>query len=365
MKILFVTGIFPPEIGGPATAIAEAAKQMKSQGHEVTVLTYGKSTEETAECLRVSRDGSLVQRYLAMRDQILLHLTPETLVVATDLASVGVPTRLALVGKPNRLVLRLGGEWLWEDAILHNDVQMSLRTFWSSPPRRLSFRLKRWMASWVLRRAQKIIVTSGLLGEMLPKIASPLQAQITVLQNVERVSSPVQRPSEEPHRPFRVIYVGRFAPVKNVPFFARVLRSLIDEGAQISCRFIGDGPDRSAIESTLQGVSGIEFLGSVAQPRVRELMADSDLLVLPSYTDISPNVVFEALGCNLPCLITSENGLPSGLGGVVLVSPTDAEEWKQQLRALLEPKAYAQLRDAMYVPDAKTSSSFAEEVLRV
>ena len=365
MKILLVSGIFPPEIGGPATAIAEAAVQLRAQGHDVTVLTYGETTESASDCVRVSRAGSLVQRYLAMRREICARLTPETLVVATDVASVGVPVRLALVGKSNRLVLRLGGEWLWEDAILHNDVQMSLRAFWSSPPKTLAFRFRRVMVSWVLRRAQKIIATSGLLGEMLPRIAPGLRARVFILQNVERVSSPVQRVPEGPHCPLRLLYVGRFAPVKNVPFFANVFRSLVTEGVSLACRFIGDGQEFEKVKELLDGVPGVEFLGSLPQPRVRELMAESDLLVLPSYSDISPNAVFEALGSGLPCLITSENGLPEGMGGVVLASPTDAEEWKSQLRLLVQEDAYVRLRDAIHVPDVQTTTSFAEEILRV
>ena len=39
MKILVVTGIFPPDIGGPATYIPEIAEALLKRGHEVTVLT--------------------------------------------------------------------------------------------------------------------------------------------------------------------------------------------------------------------------------------------------------------------------------------------------------------------------------------
>ena len=39
VKILIVSGIFPPDIGGPATYVPEVARELVGRGHEVTVLT--------------------------------------------------------------------------------------------------------------------------------------------------------------------------------------------------------------------------------------------------------------------------------------------------------------------------------------
>jgi len=39
MRILITTGIFPPDIGGPATYVPTIAKALAERGHQVTVLT--------------------------------------------------------------------------------------------------------------------------------------------------------------------------------------------------------------------------------------------------------------------------------------------------------------------------------------
>jgi glycosyltransferase involved in cell wall biosynthesis len=39
MEILITTGIFPPDIGGPATYVPTIAKALAERGHQVTVLT--------------------------------------------------------------------------------------------------------------------------------------------------------------------------------------------------------------------------------------------------------------------------------------------------------------------------------------
>ncbi len=39
MRLLITTGIFPPDIGGPATYVPTIAKALVERGHKVTVLT--------------------------------------------------------------------------------------------------------------------------------------------------------------------------------------------------------------------------------------------------------------------------------------------------------------------------------------
>ncbi len=48
MKILITTGIFPPDIGGPATQIEQLAQDLAKNGFEVAVLTYGNPEKKIA-----------------------------------------------------------------------------------------------------------------------------------------------------------------------------------------------------------------------------------------------------------------------------------------------------------------------------
>ena len=52
MRILITTGIFPPDIGGPATYVPTIAKALAERGHQVTVLT-------TSEPENLQRDDSI------------------------------------------------------------------------------------------------------------------------------------------------------------------------------------------------------------------------------------------------------------------------------------------------------------------
>ncbi|MGH7855709.1 MAG: glycosyltransferase, partial [Candidatus Binatia bacterium] len=41
MRVLITTGIFPPDIGGPATYVPKIAGALQEAGHQVSVVTLG------------------------------------------------------------------------------------------------------------------------------------------------------------------------------------------------------------------------------------------------------------------------------------------------------------------------------------
>jgi hypothetical protein len=45
MKIVLATGIYPPDIGGPATYVRELAESLTSKGNKVVIVTYGRSEQ--------------------------------------------------------------------------------------------------------------------------------------------------------------------------------------------------------------------------------------------------------------------------------------------------------------------------------
>jgi len=78
----------------------------------------------------------------------------------------------------------------------------------------------------------------------------------------------------------------------------------------------GDGPERTALDQRAQelGVSdGIIFAGF--QSNVSPFYALSDVFVLPSHSEGSPNVLLEALAAGVPVIATRAGGVPEMLQG--------------------------------------------------
>ena len=338
MTYLFATGIYPPEIGGPATVIYDAVTTLEAEGATCSVVTYG---EERPGVIAVSRLGNVLSRYFRFAKTLRAKLKPEDVVVASDVFSVGIPTRLALIGRKNRLVLRLGGEWAWEDAVNHGKV-ITMRGYWQKPTDPVRFFFKKMVMAWVMRRAEKIVVTSEMLREPLRLLSADFATRCVVMPNVHGFQTELRREGAV-HSPIRLLYIGRFAPVKHVVFLADVCRMLLARGVEYQLTIVGSGPDEAKIRTACEGLN-VEFLPPVKYTDASRLYMENDLHLLPSLSDISPNTVAEALSVGLPCLVTSEHGLPRPLAGVLECDPLHADFWAEEIRKLTDPETYETLQ---------------------
>jgi phosphatidylinositol alpha 1,6-mannosyltransferase len=105
---------------------------------------------------------------------------------------------------------------------------------------------------------------------------------------------------------FRIGYVGRLSPEKNVRLLARIERGLIERrrsGFRIVV--VGDGSERAWLE---QHLAHAEFTGVLHGPDLARAYANMDVLVFPSETDTFGNVVLEALASGTPVVAADAGG---------------------------------------------------------
>jgi glycosyltransferase involved in cell wall biosynthesis len=113
----------------------------------------------------------------------------------------------------------------------------------------------------------------------------------------------------------RVLFVGRLSRSKNVHVLMAALGRLRQEGIDLPCTVVGDGPERAALEAQA-GELGVaaSFAGGVELHQVLAFYETHDLLVLASETEGWPKAIAEAMAFGLVC-VGSERGLiPQMLG---------------------------------------------------
>ncbi len=108
-----------------------------------------------------------------------------------------------------------------------------------------------------------------------------------------------------------------------------VAARLLSANRRIHVRYVGDGPDRAALEKGAQelGIAGsVTFEGSVNQDRIRTFYEVADVFVLPSFAEGIPVVLMEAMAMEIPCIATWITGIPelirNGVDGL-LVAPSN------------------------------------------
>jgi glycosyltransferase involved in cell wall biosynthesis len=123
------------------------------------------------------------------------------------------------------------------------------------------------------------------------------------------------------------IFVGRLYPVKRADRFLRGLALARREAPELRGLVAGEGPERPALERLAGELGllpeGVQFLGH--REDIAGLLARSDLAVLTSDDEGTPNVVVEALAAGL-ALITTPAGDAAALvreAGAGAVVPMD------------------------------------------
>ena len=138
-----------------------------------------------------------------------------------------------------------------------------------------------------------------------------------------------------------VVYIGRMDVKKGLLELVEAAAALRPQRHNLHIYMVGAGPDRLAIESTIQaqGAGGyIHALPSCAFDEVAQWMAAADLVTLPSYMEGCPNAVLEALACGRPVVATNVGGIPEILSDRCgrLVPPRDSAALAEALAAVLD-----------------------------
>lgn len=114
---------------------------------------------------------------------------------------------------------------------------------------------------------------------------------------------------------FHILFVGQLVQLKRVDLLIRALSRLPLDAIRLS--IAGNGPERACLEGLTRELSMeqyIDWLDALSNQQVRKLMAEADLLVLPSRYDGWGAVVNEALMAGTPVICTDYCGAADLLG---------------------------------------------------
>lgn len=130
-----------------------------------------------------------------------------------------------------------------------------------------------------------------------------------------------------PGEPIRLLFVGLLNKNKNLHGVLKACHLLRERAADFQLKVVGSGPLEAALRREAVDLP-VQFLGYVNdRERLLEIYRDSDLLIVPSFTESFGVVYAEAMTQGLPVVYTAGQGFdgffPDGRVGYA-VDPNDA-----------------------------------------
>lgn len=107
-----------------------------------------------------------------------------------------------------------------------------------------------------------------------------------------------------------MVHASNFRPIKRVADVVKVFEE-VRKQMPVKLLMVGDGPDRPMVEEMVRNIGGdsdVRFLGK--QEQMEEILAISDLFLLPSQYESFGLAALEAMAAKVPVISTNAGGLP-------------------------------------------------------
>lgn len=335
MRILIASGIYPPDIGGPAQYARNLYETWRKQGHDVKVAAY--------RWERIAPPGF---RHLLFLTKIIRKGWNADMILVLDTWSAAVPTMIACALMRKKYIVRTGGDFLWETYVERSGQPILFRDFYMaaqpsfSRKERLVFRATRA----VLKRASTVIFSTGWQRGIFETAYGLDPGKSLIVENycgkrLEKI---------EPE--------GRA--------FIAATRDLRWKNVELLKEAFAD----ARVEIARRGSADIELdTGKAVYDSFVEKIRRSYAVILVSLGDISPNMIYDAVRAGTPFILTKENGIAKRVkSAAVFVDPLDKKDIADKIVWLSDPAHRAlQAEKVRAISFAHSWDEIADEIVSI
>jgi glycosyltransferase involved in cell wall biosynthesis len=301
--LLIVSGIFPPDIGGPALFASNFRRWEISKSKLVNLVTLSdnrgsKEISANGEIRRVSRNDFFFLRTIKIVWSIVILSRKSSSILVVGCF---VESYFASFFSNKKRVVKVPGDIVWERArnsgLTHLDI-----TRFQDERLNLKYRFFRWIFTKSLRSADAVITPSEFLRTLCMKWGVE-SSKIRLVYN--GVSVEDFSPKMELFRDIQVLTVCRLTRWKGL------------EGLILACRdlglplnIVGSGPLRLELENFARTQNAkVLFMGEKSEMELQKIYSRSRFFVLNSSYEGLPHSLLEAMASG--CVAVAKSGTGS------------------------------------------------------
>lgn len=300
-SILILSGIFPPDVGGPAKFADVFSRWLSEKNWRVGVVSLSDSGRRRyqlgkVEVNLVPRNLHLFMRYLLLITQIYRESRSKNLILANGLfLEVWIASKVFGF----KYAVKVPGDIVWERAKNKSRTTVGVDDF-QNEDLGWKYGFFRNLYSRSLRNAKQVIVPSQHLFSLCQLWEVPTE-KIHLVHNSVFIDcfKPV-----ELEKDFDILTVARLVKWKGID---QIIKICADN--KLRLLVIGDGPEMQNLKRTAYETgANVVFTGDVAQGELPSYYSRCKSFVLNSNFEASSYSLIEAMACSLPVIASRKTG---------------------------------------------------------
>lgn len=331
LNILIATGIFPPDIGGPATYSSNLRLELINKGHNIEVLFY-----------KIEKKLPIFVRHLLFFIRICFKVGKIDFVLAMDTFSAGLPSFLAAKLFNKKFIIRTGGDFLWESYIERTGEEIVFSKFYKNNNKfnfkeKIIFKLTKFL----LKNSSAIIFSTNYQKDIFKDAYGLDEKKCFIVENF--YNNYIGKLNNINGK--RFIWAGRNIKLKNIKRLKEAFKL-----AKI---------ERSDIE--------LELYSGVGYNDLMDKIKNCYAVILPSISEISPNFILEAISFKKPFISTKENGLINRIKNLgIFFDPLNANDLKEKILYLANDENYKKIENELSNFDFEHNyEEIADEIINI
>jgi len=344
MKVLITTGIFPPDIGGPASYGSTLAREL-SKNFSVALITYSSRSKfpddknQPFKIVRVAKWIPKFLRHIVFFLKTLSAAKDADVIFSLNAVSAGLPSLWAAKMGKKKFFVKIVGDYAWETAVNKSKTFFLIDDF-QKPKRRGWIGILHKLQTKVCKGADSVIVPSAYLANMVKNWGVP-EGKIKVVYNgVDPVRSRARDEVASPSRTagaatsngvdFKkadmskeearkeigiagniILSVGRLVPWKGFRMLIKIMPQLLEINQFVRLVIAGDGPERRALDSIIKNMrleNKVFLVGGKSKRELSILMAAADVFILNTAYEGFSHQILEAMAAGVPVVTTAVGG---------------------------------------------------------
>ena len=337
MNILITVGIFPPDIGGPASFVPKIAKHLINMDNKVKIICLADEEnlllEDELDVLRIRRSTYLPIRWFKTISLILKHGRKSDILFVNGL---GIEAAIANLYLRKKIIRKIVGDPVWER--FYNKKRTS-ETFddFQNLKHNLNVRIQKLIRNWSISSSEVVITPSDHLKEFINR-TNPKTEVLKINNGIEITEF---KRSKTPLHEFNILINSRLVVQKNIHLVIEAMGSI--KNLNINLKIIGEGGEFERLENIITDLkiqNRVKMIGKVENNLISEFLKTSNLFIQASDYEGLPHSILEAINYEVPILSTEVGGckdlLDNGDRGFIISSPQNKQQIAEKIDYIYE-----------------------------